>query len=154
MLFTWTYLNRYSGWYHQWCVLGWGCSGSFNIRHPRPDDHARVDQALAWVPVDLTLHGSLPLIHNHLENLPAGYQALLIALPSSAPVTPSRLKLLQSVSQPTLSTSGSVSRLISNPLCGFSNVKTNVTPLKTYVKLHSVIFYIWMLNLPVMWNGG
>lgn len=42
------------------------------------------------VPVALTIYCSLPLMHNHLEDLPAASEALLRALPLSAPIAPSR----------------------------------------------------------------
>lgn len=50
-----------------------------------PGDPDFVDQALAFVPVALTLYCSLPFIHNHLEDLSAASKALLMTLPLSAP---------------------------------------------------------------------
>lgn len=44
-----------------------GVSASYILHGP--DDPATIDQALAWVPVALTLCCSLLLIHNHLEGL-------------------------------------------------------------------------------------
>lgn len=52
-----------------------------------PGDPARVDQALACVPVALTLYCSLPPIHIHLEDLSAASEGLLMALPLSGPLS-------------------------------------------------------------------
>lgn len=68
-----------------WDHWEWSVSISYILHGP--GDPARVDQTLACVPVALTLHCSLPLIHNHLEDLSAVSEALLMALPLSGPLS-------------------------------------------------------------------
>ncbi len=71
-----------------------GCFGSRNIIHPRPGDPAGVDQAPTYIPV--AVHGSALLIQSHLVAFSAASHAYRMALFLATPVTPKRLRTLQS----------------------------------------------------------
>lgn len=93
-----------------------------------PGDPARVDQTLACVPVALTLHRSLPLIHTRLEDLSAASGALLMALPLSGPLSQrSRLRSLLNFYRPHWAQAVQLVSLSETLWIGFNNVKANGT---------------------------